>query len=107
MFDRFLRVVKRFLRVGGVARFLQRSVWQKSVWQKFGKICGNYHCLLGFSVFVWIWLYNGEFWHKINDYTNYANPTHIQAQNATTTNKHLSQTTQNQLKAVPPPLKIL
>ncbi|MGX2971382.1 hypothetical protein [Helicobacter sp. T3_23-1059] len=100
MLDRilcFFYFARHFLRAERVA---------KSRNAVFGKICGNYHFLLGFSAFVWVWLYNGEFWHKVNDYAK-STQIHIQAQNATTTNKHLPQTIQNQLKAVPPPLKIL
>lgn len=42
----------------------------KNLLVRFGivKILANYHCLLALSAFVWVWLYNGEFWHKVNTY---------------------------------------
>lgn len=32
------------------------------------EIFANYHCLLALSAFVWVWAYNGEFWHKVDTY---------------------------------------
>ena len=32
------------------------------------EVLANYHCLLALSAFVWVWAYNGEFWHKVDIY---------------------------------------
>ena len=32
------------------------------------KRLANYHYLLALSAFVWVWLYNGEFWSKVDTY---------------------------------------